>query len=77
MIPISNNEPAMTKTLTFASLHFCVAFSVGWLLTGSFWVGGALAVVEPACNTVVFHFHEKLWKRIEARRALPHGPLAM
>lgn len=40
----------MTKTLTFASLHFCVAFSVGWLLTGSFWVGGALAVVEPACN---------------------------
>ncbi len=58
----------MTKTLSFASLHFTVAFLVGWLLTGSWMVGGALAVIEPACNTVVFHFHEKVWKRIEARR---------
>lgn len=57
----------MTKTLSFASLHFTVAFTVGWLLTGSWLIGGALAVVEPAINTVVFHFHEKVWKRIERR----------
>lgn len=42
---------------------------VGYALTGSVVVGGALAVVEPACNTVAYHFHEKVWKRIEARRA--------
>ncbi|MBV2208792.1 MAG: DUF2061 domain-containing protein [Thermomonas sp.] len=58
----------MAKTLSFASLHFTVAFSLGWLLTGSWLVGGALALIEPACNTVVFHFHEKFWKRREARR---------
>lgn len=60
----------MGKTLSFAGLHFTVAFLLGWLLTGSVLVGGALALIEPACNTVVFHFHEKLWKRIEQRRAL-------
>ena len=65
----------MAKTLSFASLHLGVAFSVGWLLTGKWWMGGLLAVIEPACNTVVFHFHEKLWKRIEARRALAPGPV--
>ena len=59
---------AMCKTLTFATLHFTVAFFVGWLLTGSMLIGGALALVEPACNTVVFYFHEKVWRRIEARR---------
>jgi uncharacterized membrane protein len=59
----------MTKTLSFAMLHFTVAFLLGWLFTGSLLVGGALALVEPACNTVVFHFHEKVWKRIERRRA--------
>ncbi|GGD46899.1 DUF2061 domain-containing protein [Pseudoxanthomonas indica] len=59
----------MTKTFTFAALHFTVAFLVGWAFTGSWLVGGALALVEPACNTVVFHFHEKVWKRIEQRRA--------
>ena len=58
----------MKKTLTFAALHFTVAFSVGWLLTGSWLIGGTLAVVEPACNTVVFYFHEKIWRRIEMRR---------
>lgn len=60
----------MAKTLSFASLHFTVAFTVGWLLTGSWLIGGALAVVEPAINTVVFYFHEKVWKRIESRRKL-------
>ena len=59
----------MRKTLSFAAMHFTVAFLLGWLFTGSVLVGGALALVEPACNTVVFHFHEKVWKRIEQRRA--------
>lgn len=58
----------MAKTLSFATLHFTVAFLLGWLFTGSLLVGGLLAVVEPACNTVIFHFHEKVWKRLEARR---------
>lgn len=59
----------MAKTLSFASVHFSVAFAVGYLMTGSVWVGGALALVEPACNTIAFHFHEKVWKRIEAGRS--------
>ena len=58
----------MNKTLSFAILHFSVAFTLGYLFTGSLLVGGMLALVEPATNTVVFHFHEKVWKRIEARR---------
>lgn len=58
----------MAKTLSFAGLHMGTAFAIGYVMTGSAWVGGALALVEPACNTVVFHFHEKVWKRVEARR---------
>jgi uncharacterized membrane protein len=55
----------MAKTFSFAILHFTVAFTVGYLLTGSAMLGGMLAVIEPACNTVVFHFHEKAWKRYQ------------
>ena len=55
----------MAKTISFAILHFGVAFTVGYLLTGSALVGGLLAVIEPACNTVVFYFHEKAWKNFE------------
>ena len=28
-------------------------------------MGGAVALVEPAVNTVVFYFHERVWKKFE------------
>jgi uncharacterized membrane protein len=51
----------MAKTATFAVLHFVVAFSVGYALTGDIVIGGAVALIEPAVNTVAFYFHEKAW----------------
>jgi uncharacterized membrane protein len=53
----------MTKTATFAAMHFTIAFGVTWLLTGSAVVGGLVALVEPALNTVAYHFHERFWQR--------------
>lgn len=53
----------MLKTITFAILHFTIAFGVAYALTGDFLTGGLVAVLEPACNTVAYHFHEKVWKR--------------
>ena len=35
----------MKKTLSFAAVHFTVAFSVGYALTGSMAIGGAIALV--------------------------------
>ena len=58
----------MIKTLTFASMHFSIAFGVTYQLTGDIVVGGLVAIVEPAVNTVAFFFHEKVWNRVTARR---------
>ncbi len=54
----------MKKTMSFAAIHMGVAFSVGYAMTGDVLVGGAMALVEPACNTVAYYFHEKLWSRV-------------
>ncbi|MDR2872426.1 MAG: DUF2061 domain-containing protein [Xanthomonadaceae bacterium] len=59
----------MNKTFSFAIVHFSVAFLLGWLLTGNIWAGGILALIEPACNTVAFHLHEKIWIRVQQRKA--------
>ncbi len=56
----------MKKTISFAILHFSVAFTITYLLTGSIVIGGAVALIEPAVNTVVFYFHDKVWNSIEA-----------
>jgi uncharacterized membrane protein len=56
----------MTKTLTFACVHFTVAFTVAWVISGNLLVGGAIALVEPAINTVAYFFHELAWRRVQA-----------
>lgn len=53
----------MTKTFSFAVVHFMVAFSVAYLLTGSLLASGLTALIEPCVNTVAYHFHEKAWSR--------------
>jgi uncharacterized membrane protein len=53
----------LAKTITFAAVHFTVAFSIGYLLTGSAAIAGALALIEPAANTFAYYLHERLWER--------------
>ncbi|MGB2248819.1 MAG: DUF2061 domain-containing protein [Alcanivorax sediminis] len=52
----------MVKTVSFAAVHFSVAFAVVWAMTGDWRVGGLTALIEPCINTVAYHFHEKVWK---------------
>lgn len=58
----------MTKTITFTLMHFCIAFSVTYTLTGSLAAGGLVAAIEPLCNSVGFYFHEKIWQRLDKRQ---------
>lgn len=49
--------------MSFAFVHFSVAFTVAYIMTGSVLIGGAIALVEPAINTVAYYFHEQFWAR--------------
>jgi len=51
----------LLKTLTYLGLHLTVAFTVGYLLTGSLTIAGGFALIEPCCNAIAFFFHEKAW----------------
>ena len=59
----------MSKTMSFAAVHFTVAFTVAYLMSGSLLVGGAIALVEPVVNTIAYHFHEQVWNRVRNARA--------
>lgn len=59
----------MIKTLTFAVIHMSVAFSVVYITTGSLALGGAVALIEPLCNTVAYFFHERVWEKIRMRHS--------
>lgn len=52
------------KTVTFAIMHFTIAFTVAYLLTGDILVGGLIALVEPAVNTLGYVIHERVWQQL-------------
>lgn len=51
----------MTKTATFGVLHLGTSFTVGYALTGSVTIAGAITFVEPLVNTVLHYFFDKYW----------------
>ncbi|WP_434356921.1 DUF2061 domain-containing protein [Parasalinivibrio latis] len=60
----------MKKTISFAVIHFTIAFTVAYVLTGDILIGSLIALIEPAVNTVAFFFHEKTWQRFGKQRSL-------
>jgi len=55
----------MIKSISFTTMHFSIAFAVAWMLTGDWAVGGMIALVEPAVNSVGYVFHERIWERVK------------
>ncbi|MDT7833792.1 DUF2061 domain-containing protein [Aquabacterium sp. OR-4] len=51
----------MAKSASFGAMHVGIAFGVGYALTGSVTVAGAITVVEPLCNTVAHYFFDRWW----------------
>jgi uncharacterized membrane protein len=72
----SHYSAPASKTISFAVVHFTVAFIVVYLLTGDALIGGMMAMIEPAINTVIYYFHERVWQRKE-QQADDHNLLNM
>lgn len=53
----------MAKTLSFGAMHVTIAFSIGYALTGSLAISGALTLLEPLANTIAYYFFDKSWSR--------------
>ena len=51
------------KTVTYGIMHFVVAFGVSYALTGSLATASAIAMIEPAIQTVAYFFHERIWEK--------------
>ena len=69
------NNTTLAKTASFAAVHFAVAFSIGYLLTGSAAIASALALIEPLVNTVAYYGHERLWARFQKAQNRGQSPI--
>lgn len=74
-LPLLQNQQNNTrlKTASFASVHFTVAFSVAYLISGEAWIGGLMALIEPTINSIAYYWHEKGWQHWQPKTALGTG----
>lgn len=68
-LPRSFKQIAL-KTVTYGLMHFTVAVAVAFALTGDLATALAIGVIEPLVQTVFFTLHDRIWTRMEERRAL-------
>ena len=67
-LPRSFKQIAL-KTLTYGVMHFAVAVAVAFALTRDLATALAIGMIEPLVQTVFFTLHDRIWARIEDRRA--------
>ena len=67
-LPRSLGKVAL-KTVTYGLMHFTVAVSVAYALTRDVGIALAIGTIEPLVQTVFFTVHDRVWTRIEARKA--------
>ena len=57
-------DESLVLALIFFVGHIIIAMAVVSIITGaSIWEAGAVALVEPAVNSVWFYILHKLWKK--------------
>jgi uncharacterized membrane protein len=61
---------AFAKTATYAVMHFAVAFTVAYLLTGSWAAAAAIGLVEPFVQTFAYSLHERAWAKVPRHATL-------
>jgi len=60
-------DESLALAIIFFIGHIIIAMTVVSAITGaSIWEAGAVAVVEPAVNSVWFYVLHKLWKKFKA-----------
>ena len=60
-------DESLVLAIIFFIGHIIIAMAVVSLITGaSIWEAGAVAIVEPAVNSVWFYILHKLWKKFKA-----------
>ena len=61
----SKMDESLALALIFFVGHILIAMAVVSIITGaSIWEAGAVALVEPAVNSVWFYILHKVWKKL-------------
>jgi uncharacterized membrane protein len=69
----------LAKTLTYCMMHFVVAITVAYALSGDWTIALSIGIIEPLVQTVFFNMHERSWNKAKMNhhRRLMDGGLPL
>ena len=68
-ILINTARQLALKIASYGAMHLIVAILVAFALTRDIRIALAIGTIEPLVQTVFFTLHDRIWTRIEARKA--------
>tara|TARA_B100001758_G_C18413104_1_gene617325 strand:+ start:3010 stop:3243 length:234 start_codon:yes stop_codon:yes gene_type:complete len=56
-----NKKRHIAKTITWRIVASTDTLLIAWVLTGSWKLGGGIAIIEIVTKMVLYYFHERIW----------------
>ena len=66
---LSTARKLALKIASYGVMHLVVAILVAFAITRDWRIALAIGVIEPLVQTVFFTLHDRVWSRMEERRA--------
>ena len=56
-----NKRRHIAKTITWRIIASTDTLIIAWILTGSWKIGGSIAIIEVITKMVLYYLHERAW----------------
>lgn len=55
---------SLAKTITWRITTSIDTFIIAWVITGSWQLGGSIAIIEVLTKIIFYYVHERVWNKI-------------
>ena len=55
---------SLAKTITWRITASIDTFIIAWVITGSWQLGGSIAIIEVLTKIIFYYVHERAWNKI-------------
>jgi uncharacterized membrane protein len=55
---------SLAKTITWRIIASIDTFIIAWVITGSWQLGGSIAIIEVLTKIIFYYVHERVWNKI-------------
>jgi uncharacterized membrane protein len=55
---------SLAKTITWRITASIDTFIIAWVITGSWQLGGSIAIIEVLTKIIFYYVHERVWNKI-------------